>query len=293
MTLTRPAPAKINLTLEILGRRSDGYHNLRSVMQAISLYDVITVEDAPFPRISVAGGSPDAPADERNLVYRAAQALDQSTGGGHGARIALEKRIPVGAGLGGGSSDAAATLLALNHLWGTGLSTESLMEIGSTLGSDVPFFLTGGTALAEGRGERLTPLPPPERLWLVVAWPDFHLSTPAVYARLDDRGIEGQASDRSATLASMLPGGSVETVAAAIWNDMEQAAFDLCPTAGVVRDALLERGALAAMLSGSGSAVFGLAEDEAEAHSLAGKMKALGTWAFACHTVPLPYEGES
>jgi 4-diphosphocytidyl-2-C-methyl-D-erythritol kinase len=278
------APAKVNFTLEVLARRPDGYHEIRSVMQAISLCDKLTLEVGDG--ITLDGGNEDAPPDRTNLVYRAAAALDQAAGGGHGARIVLDKRIPAGAGLGGGSSDAAATLLGLNALWSLDFETERLMAIGATLGSDVPFFLTAGTALAEGRGERLTPLPPPPRLWMVVAKPAESLSTPFVYREADARGAYGAGAPAA------WPPRDVAALAGRLQNGLAESAFALCPSARRLRDELLCAGALGALLSGSGSAVLGLASDEAHARRMQAEIEMSGIWAIACHTVALPWKGD-
>lgn len=291
MTLTIAAPAKINLTLQILQRRPDGYHDIRSVMQAVSLHDTITIEESEDDEIVLLGGSPDAPPNEANLVYRAAAALAEAVGGGRGARLALKKRIPVGAGLGGGSSDAAATLLALNRLWKPGLAEEQLSGIAAKLGSDVPFFLSNGAALAEGRGEVLTPLTAARSVWLAVAYPLAPLSTPSVYHRFSaERGSYVPAKNASEDMVAALESGSLGEICACLHNDLQEVAFKMCPTARFVRDLLMDAGAMAALLSGSGSAVFGIARDEAHAVALADTMRPRGYWASACHTVTLPFE---
>ena len=194
-SVTRAAPAKINLTLDVGPRRADGYHDIRSVMQTIELHDTLTVTLAPAPgvHLTVAGGEAGGvPADETNLVHKAAVRLQKVAAargvlpGQSGLQIALHKRIPSQAGLGGGSSDAAATLLAVNDLFGLRLSPAHLSEIGTALGADVPFFFSGGTALAEGVGEKITPLPPLDPNWpLVIVKPDAGVSTAAAYAALD------------------------------------------------------------------------------------------------------------
>jgi len=174
-----PAPAKLNLFLHITGRRPDGYHDLQTVFQLIDLHDDIAVsvrDDGRIERVAGAAGV----AAEDDLVVRAARALKEVTGTAFGASIEVKKRIPMGGGLGGGSSDAATTLLALNHLWGTGLTPERLAAIGLTLGSDVPVFVHGSSAWAEGRGERLEPVELPER-WFVVVHPGVHVATATVF----------------------------------------------------------------------------------------------------------------
>ncbi|MCJ7604690.1 MAG: 4-(cytidine 5'-diphospho)-2-C-methyl-D-erythritol kinase, partial [Dehalococcoidales bacterium] len=167
--LTLKTPAKINLTLEVLGKRPDGYHEIRSVLQAVGLYDTLTFEKSR--KLSVTGSLPEWKA-EASLVTKAAQLLQGATGYKKGASIHVEKRIPLMSGLGGDSSDAAATLTGLNQLWSLGLEREKLAELGSKLGSDVAFFLSGGTALAEGRGELVTLLPSLPRKWVVLMMPE-------------------------------------------------------------------------------------------------------------------------
>ncbi|HVF45648.1 MAG TPA: 4-(cytidine 5'-diphospho)-2-C-methyl-D-erythritol kinase, partial [Pyrinomonadaceae bacterium] len=166
-----PAFAKINLGLKVLGRRADGYHEIRTVFQTISLHDRLTFETTADGRLELACTDPSIPADETNLVMRAAAALRERYGAGRGARVTLEKRVPAGGGLGGGSSDAAATLIALSHLWDLKADAGGLSELGARLGADVPFFLTGGTALGTGTGTRVVPLEDAPERHLVVVTP--------------------------------------------------------------------------------------------------------------------------
>ena len=208
-SVTRAAHAKINLTLDVGLRRPGGYHDIRSVMQTVGLHDTLTVTPASLPgvRLRVTGEEADGvPADETNLVHKAAVRLQKIAaargvlpGSRSGLTITLHKRIPSQAGLGGGSSNAAATLLAVNGLFGLHLSRARLVEIGAALGADVPFFFTGGTALAEGLGEKITPLPPLVPEWhLVIVKPDAGVSTAAAYAALDARPSRtiGSATER-------------------------------------------------------------------------------------------------
>ena len=170
--VTVQAPAKVNLTLEVLGKRPDGYHNIASVMQAINLFDTLTFR--PSDEIKMLAETKDLETRD-NLVYRAAMLLRETSGVSAGAEIRLDKQIPLAAGLGGGSSDAAATLLGLGRLWGLELGEGELKGLAAQLGSDVPFFLTGGTALVEGKGERVSSVKMPPTLWLVLAFPDHRL----------------------------------------------------------------------------------------------------------------------
>jgi 4-diphosphocytidyl-2-C-methyl-D-erythritol kinase len=229
------AYAKVNVALEILRRRPDGYHELHTILQAIGLYDDLTCEPAPDLTLEAPALADDAP----NLVMRAAQALQEATGCQAGASLTLRKGIPAASGLGGGSADAAAALVALNVLWKLYLEPEELARIAPTLGSDVPFFLLGGTALARGRGEELEPLPDPVPRWLVVLVPDTVLpeKTRRIYAMLDPKWYT--------------PGGFVLTLAqrlrtnpATTWrplgNGLEPTAMDVFPDLRAARNVLVE-----------------------------------------------------
>lgn len=178
-----PAPAKLNLCLHITGRRPDGYHNLQTLFQLLNYGDYLTIYPDPDGGLALINPLADVP-DQQNLVLRAARALQQATGCSKGARISLDKRLPLGGGLGGGSSDAATTLVALNHLWGTGLSLPHLAELGLQLGADVPVFVMGETAWAEGIGERLTRVEMPEN-WYLVVTPNCHISTAEIFSHKD------------------------------------------------------------------------------------------------------------
>ena len=189
--LTSLAPAKINLVLEVMGKRDDGYHEIRSLVQAISLYDVLSFEGAE--RISLACTEASLQSSD-NLVIQAAELLKEISGCDRGVRIGLEKRIPWGVGLGGGSSDAAAALLALNKLWELDLASSDLVGLASILGSDVPFFIHGGAALVEGRGEKVTPLVASLPSWFVLLLPPLPKmphKTRELYSRLDDQHFSG------------------------------------------------------------------------------------------------------
>jgi len=183
VTLVLPSPAKLNLFLHITGQRADGYHNLQTVFQFINLCDELSFKVSNSPDISLEPSLNDVP-DTDNLIYRSAKLLQQSSQCNHGAHISLKKIIPMGGGLGGGSSDAATTLLALNHLWQTGLNTRELMALGLQLGADVPIFIAGHAAWAEGIGEKLTPLGPPEN-WYLLLQPNCHVDTARVFKHKD------------------------------------------------------------------------------------------------------------
>jgi len=269
MRIEYQAHAKVNLTLHITGRRPDGYHTLESVMQTVTLADrlVFTRADAG---LTLACDDPSLPTGPDNLVVRAAQALRHHVGRPElAAHIALEKRIPAGAGLGGGSSDAAATLLGLGELWGLGLEPADLVPVAAGLGSDVPYFLYGGIAVVRGAGEQVEPVPMvPPWLHLVIARPDFPISTAQVYRRYDELGLPEQDQLATAPLLAALEQGHPESIAAALHNDLEQAVLPFAPEVAKVREALLSAGCLAALLCGSGSAVFGLCRDEDHAQQV-------------------------
>jgi 4-diphosphocytidyl-2-C-methyl-D-erythritol kinase len=269
--LTVRAHAKINLCLKIVGRRDDGYHDLSTIVQSVTLADTLTVEQRPSG-LKLEVDDPAIPADDSNLVWQAAEllaSLDRAAA--RGAHIRLEKRIPAGAGLGGGSSDAAACLVALNRMWNLGLATADLAPLAARIGSDVPYFLHGGTALLTGRGTHVTALPDfPGRLILVV-YPGAPLTSREVYARVRAPLTQG------AKIASMTSfGPNIESEIEA-WvrcgNDLAAHARSLCPVIGELEACLHAAGATAVAMTGSGSAVFGLFRDgallEGAAHSLA------------------------
>jgi 4-diphosphocytidyl-2-C-methyl-D-erythritol kinase len=248
VTLALDAFAKVNRRLVVLGKRPDGYHEIDTIFQTIDLSDRLTLE--PAPDLTLAVDEPRLTAGEDNLVLRAARALQKAARVSKGAAIRLEKRIPWGAGLGGGSADGAAALHGLAALWEVPGTPEALQPVAASIGSDVPFFLHGGRARGTGRGETVEPLPDSPDDWLVLLFPPFSLATPEVY-----RALEAPASVAR----------SASGVFARDRNDLEAAAERLRPELRALREALLSAGAVAARLSGSGSAVFGLFGNEAEA----------------------------
>jgi 4-diphosphocytidyl-2-C-methyl-D-erythritol kinase len=264
------APAKINLFLWVGERRADGLHEVSSVMQSVSLADDLAMSpsDAVSLDVSPAGS---APEDESNLVVAAVRALRAACSSGSGAALSLVKRIPAGAGLGGGSADAAAALVGLNELWGCRLSKKALEKLGASIGADVPFCVRGGTAGAIGAGERLAPLIVREPLWWVIAKTPGSLSTAEVYARFDE--LDGQPGDSDPVeLADALARGDLARIGAALRNDLEEAAASLLPGLGSMRASLTDAGALGAVMSGSGPAWCGLARDEAHAAEIASRL---------------------
>jgi len=252
------AHAKINLTLDVAGRCRDGYHELASVMQEIELADTLVLDMGPS-EISLWVDPPVVSAGEDNLVLQAARLLREYGQVRQGAVIGLRKRIPVGAGLGGGSADAAATLLGLNGLWGLHLSPDTLKELGARLGSDIPFCLTGGTALVTGRGEVVEPLAPLPAASLLLVKPPFPVSTAEVYRLWDERGLSGGAG--TPAMLAAVAGGDWRAVAGCLANDLEEVTCGLHPEVTAVKRTLWNAGALAVLMSGSGPAVFSLWPD--------------------------------
>lgn len=255
------AKAKINLGLDVLRKREDGYHEVRMIMQTIPLYDKLTIRTAEDDaQIRVQTNLHFLPVGEDNLVYKAAKLLMDEFQIKQGLEIELVKYIPVAAGMAGGSSDAAATLVGVNKLFELGLSTEKLMERGVKIGADVPFCVMRGTALAEGIGEKLTPLPPMPKCHILIAKPGIHVSTKFVYGNLranelkEHPDIDGQIR--------ALKCGDLSELARLMGNVLETVTIPEYPVIRRIKDTMKEYGALNAMMSGSGPTVFGLFEDE-------------------------------
>ncbi|MFC1966875.1 4-(cytidine 5'-diphospho)-2-C-methyl-D-erythritol kinase [Chloroflexota bacterium] len=259
------APAKINLTLEVLGKRQDGFHEIRSVIQTINLCDSLSFQ--PGETIEFESNLPDWTAEE-SLVSKATSLLQGVTGCSKGATIAVDKRIPLVSGLGGDSSDASAALRGLNQLWGLGLSREKLIELAWQLGSDAAFFLYGGTALVEGRGEIVTPLPPLPHRWVVLAMPSVPRlpeKTKQLYNSLStSHYTDGQITRR---LVETLKAGR-EFTTPLLFNTFENVAFTRFSELGVSRSHIRKMGATNIHLAGSGPALFTLVEDRAKAEEL-------------------------
>lgn len=265
MKVTSHAYAKVNLTLTVGARRDDGYHEVSTVMQTVDLCDTLCLT-AGEGGLSMTCTDPAIPADESNLVLRAARLFFAETGRPvPDLRFELEKHIPSQAGLGGGSSDAAAVLLALRLFRAPGMPDEMLERMGAKLGSDVPFFIRGGTRRCTGRGERPQRLSPLRGGWFVIVKPPEGFATPEMYRRLDGLPQEPPRPDR---MTEALTAGDIRAVAAALYNSFERV-VPLDSAVWAIRDALLTHGALGAQLSGSGSAVFGLFDREDAARAAA------------------------
>jgi 4-diphosphocytidyl-2-C-methyl-D-erythritol kinase len=281
--LVLKTPAKINWVLEVLGKREDGFHELALVFQAISLWDELSFyrKDRGL-ELSIVSSPTPLEADDSNLVLKAARLFFQAAGLEAGTRIELKKNIPLAAGLGGGSSDAAATLWGLNRLYETRMPLEKLQTLASRLGSDVPFFLTGGTALGLGRGEVIEPWEGTVNFSLVLVKPEEGLATPKVYQ-------SGKAvltrGEKARELKSLLQTKDPRVVARGLFNGLEPAAFSLLPRVESLKNSLLEEGALGALVSGSGPTVFALVENDEAAQALARKMKPQAAHVFAVQTL--------
>ena len=305
MKLTLNAYAKINLFLDITGRRPDGYHTIAGVMQGVSLCDTLTLEVTepvgmhlcvmgPRPgaaeSMTLTCTNPELPTDNRNLAWRAAEAFFSATGRGcRTLSIHIEKRIPAAAGMAGGSTDAAAVLVGLNELFGYPLTVDALCDVGVKLGADVPFCIRGGAMITEGIGEALTPVPPLRDCELVIACGGEGVSTPSAYRALDtlygnfDPAAYAPHTEGLKTLKSALWQGDLATLYGSVFNLFESVVLPDRPVARRVKEVLTERGAMAALMSGSGPSVFGIfRKGTGEAQRAAEALTAEGISAWVC-----------
>jgi 4-diphosphocytidyl-2-C-methyl-D-erythritol kinase len=301
-SLSLSAPAKINWFLKVIGKRDDGYHNIMSLMQCITLYDNLTFEHSDLIEVE---SDLDIPLDD-NLVYKAASLLKQYTSCKKGAKIVLQKDIPIGAGLGGGSSDAAYTLSGLNRLWGIRLNNRELSLIGAEIGSDVPFFLNGPFALVEGRGEKVTPFKINSSIVLLLVKPLFSVSTAWAYTSLDKLSIDGKPVEtfdkfkiskltkktfdiKLFSQAFKNKKQDFASLTAMFNNDLEKVIIKRYPVVREIKYRLLERGAVISAISGSGPTVFGVFESKETAHSVAKDMgsnrRSLWAWCRVVDTI--------
>jgi 4-diphosphocytidyl-2-C-methyl-D-erythritol kinase len=261
---TNNAYAKINLSLDILGTLDNGYHSLRMVMQSISLYDVVTIKKAESG-ITITTNLPYLPTNENNICYKAAKKFFDYTNIKSGISIDISKRIPVGAGLGGGSSNAASVLKLLNKVFETNLSLKELCAIGATIGADVPFCVLGGTRLAEGFGEKLSPLPKMPKYTILLVKPSFSLSTKAIYDLYDKQeNITHPDTDK---LIHGLKNNSIYEICEGMGNVLEETVISEYSVIQEIKDELLNLGAINAQMSGSGPTVFGIFDSFEQAQS--------------------------
>ncbi len=253
------SPAKVNLYLKVLSRRPDGYHNLQSLVDIISLADIIHIEDIPQDEIILGDDRNVLPRGEGNTVFRAVRMLKETYGVRRGVRIFIEKKIPIGSGLGGPSSNAASVLKELNVRWGLGIPFEELNAIGSRIGADVPLFLGGGPCIMEGIGDIVTPVSLPQ-MWYVIVYPNVSISTKAVY-----EGLRIVLTKEHNDIKLMGNFSNPCEIAGILKNDLEEVAVRMCPQIGSIKDVLKGTKALGSLMSGSGSSVFALFDKEEEA----------------------------
>ncbi len=281
------APAKLNLYLRVLGPRPDGYHEIETIFERIDLADELTFESADA--LSLTSSDSSLSCGEDNLIMKAARLLQQDSGQHHGARIHVKKQIPIAAGLGGGSSDAATTLLGLNELWGLRFSHEQLVELAAQLGSDAPFFLSqAALAIGRGRGELCEPISHALPLAHVLVVPDARVSTKESYEALRQRrrhgqsqiGLTGAGPSLTMVVHALSNGPDMTGLAEGFWNDLAPEAIRRCPIIALIQRQLHEAGCLGSGVSGSGPAVFGLCTDGRHAHQVAAIIRQHGpeTW---------------
>ena len=253
------APAKINLTLDVLYKRPDNYHEVEMVMTTVDLADRIGLENRLDGLIKIFSADRFVPDDERNFAYQAAKLLKDTYGIKHGVSITIEKEIPIAAGLAGGSSDAAATLRGLNELWDLNLSLDTLAELGAKIGSDVSFCVYGGTALATGRGEKIQELPAPPACWVVLAKPKIGVSTAEIYGNLK---VDQIKHPNTKEMLKAIKTNNYELMCRSLGNVLESVTFNLYPEVVTLKEQMQRFGADAVLMSGSGPTVFGLVDTE-------------------------------
>ncbi|ULO07529.1 4-(cytidine 5'-diphospho)-2-C-methyl-D-erythritol kinase [Paenibacillus sp. 19GGS1-52] len=262
MKMYEKAPAKINLMLDVLHKRADGFHEVEMIMTMVDLADRLELSELRRDSIIISSQAGYIPLDEKNLAFQAARLIKDRYNVQSGVHIHLDKRIPVAAGLAGGSSDAAATLRGLNRLWHLGIPMQELQELGAELGSDVPFCVTGGTALATGRGEKLTPIANPPQCWVVLAKPPINVSTAEVYGRVRSNNIVVHPSARE--MQDAIEAGDFGTVCNKLGNVLEDVTLKLHPEVQQLKEAMVKLGADGVLMSGSGPTVFGLVSKQSK-----------------------------
>lgn len=276
------AHAKINLSLDVLNRREDGYHTLQMIMQTIQLHDTITIQEIPYG-VEIKCAAPYVPNNSSNIAYKAAEAMINNYKLDAGVRIVIDKKIPVAAGLAGGSTDVAAVLKGINTLFELDLEQNDLMQIGKTIGADVPYCIMGGTALAEGIGEKLTLLAPLGNIPIILVKPRIGVSTAWVYKSLNlDRVINRPNTD---SLIDAIEKKDIKYLAENMSNVLENVTVEKYPMIDKIKKDLIGKGAIGSMMSGSGPTVFGIFEDEEKARSAFSKLRNNKHACFFTHTV--------
>lgn len=273
-TCTREAYAKINLGLDVVGVLPNGYHEVKMVMQNVKIHDTLTFSMREDELITIESDNGTLPLDQNNLIYKAVMLLRQLTGNKKGVHIKLVKRIPIAAGMAGGSTDAAATLLGVNELFNLGLSKEEIMKESVKIGADVPYCVLGQTALSEGIGEKLTPIGMPPQAILVVAKPDIDVSTPHVYKMLDQKtGYEHPDIDG---MVDAIKQKNLDGIIQRLGNVLEIVTIEEHPVVEQIKNVFLEQGAKGALMSGSGPSTFGIFDCQQNAEKAYEKIKELG-----------------
>ena len=268
--LTLQAAAKINLYLDILGRRSDGYHEIESIIQSVRLYDNIILR-LKGRGIKIRCTHPEVPLDEENICYRAAEILLTVLGMRQGVEIEIQKNIPIGSGLGGGSADAAATLIGMRKLFQIDIPFSDLSKLALELGSDIPFCLLGGTALVRGRGEKIIPLPLLKDGWFILVDPGISISTRWVYSRLEGKLTKKRLNIK--LIKELIKKEGIRGVSKfPLYNKLEEVVIERFPTLRDIKAKLIEAGATGALMTGSGSTIFAVAEDEERVKSILGRL---------------------
>lgn len=262
MKIYEKAPAKINLLLDVMRKREDGFHEVEMIMTMVDLADRLTMEELSSDSIIISSQAGYIPLDEKNLAFQAARLIKDRYNVRKGVYIHLDKHIPVAAGLAGGSSDAAATLRGLNRLWELGISEDELCTLGAELGSDVPFCVTGGTALATGRGEKLERIANPPQCWVILAKPPINVSTADVYGKF--RVSELKRHPSTPAMLEAIAGGSFGDVCENLGNVLESVTLNLHPEVLQLKEIMQRLGADGVLMSGSGPTVFGLVSKEAK-----------------------------
>ena len=266
----RKAYAKINLGLDVIGRLENGYHEVRMIMQTVGIYDVLTLQKIPSG-IVVTTDNGELPTDENNLIYKSAKLMIEKYGLSEGVKIHLEKNIPIAAGMAGGSTDAAATFKGMNELFMLGASEEELRELGVKVGADVPYCIMGGTALAEGIGEKLSALPAPPDCYLLIAKPEINVSTKYVYEHLDAEGVKNHPDIDQ--MIEALEQGSLEGIVKRLGNVLENVTVRKYPIIEEIKECMLENGAEGSLMSGSGPTVFGIFTQKEQAEKALQKIR--------------------
>jgi 4-diphosphocytidyl-2-C-methyl-D-erythritol kinase len=282
--LVLKSPAKINLGLQVLGKRSDGYHEVRTILQEIELHDLLylsRIEEG----IQLQCNHPRLPLNEQNLAFKAARLIKEKTRFSGGVKIYVDKKIPLGGGLGGGSSNAACVIKGLNQLWGLGLTLEEMQNLGAEIGSDVPFFISGGTALATGRGEKIQQLPPLPKTWLIVITPDLEISTSWAY-----KNLNLELTNCSTNSNVILPEDERNRWFSRVWegkwiNTFEDLVIREYPIVGEAKKLLEQVGARWVSLSGSGSSVFGIFNNQREAELARSQITESKWFVYLTHTI--------